>query len=39
MIVTLGVNVWNGIESPQGMIESWEVEKVKDVEDDWRNLF
>lgn len=39
MIVTLGVNEWNGVESPQGMVESWEVEKVKDAEDDWRNLF
>lgn len=39
MIVTLGVNEWNGVESPQGMVESWEVEKVEDVEDDWRNLF
>ena len=39
MIVTLGVNEWNEIESPQGMVESWEVERVEDVEDDWRNLF
>lgn len=41
MIVTLSVNEWNGVESPQGMIESWEVEKVKDnVEDDnWREFF
>lgn len=40
-IVTLGVNEWNEIESPQGMIESWEVEKVEDSveEDDWREIF
>ncbi len=44
MIVTLGVNEWNGVESPQGMIENWEVEKVAlrdvmDEEDDWREWF
>lgn len=30
MIVTLGVNIWNDVESPQGMVESWEVEKVEE---------
>lgn len=41
MIVTLGVNEWNGVESPQGMIESWKVEKVEDgmEDDDWRKFF
>lgn len=42
MIVTLGVNVWNGIESPQGMIESWEVEKIEDNEineESWEDWF
>lgn len=41
MIVTLSVNEWNGVESPQGTVESWEVEKVEDSveEDDWREIF
>lgn len=39
MIVTLSVNVWNDVENPQGIVESWEVEKVEDVEDDWRDWF
>lgn len=39
MIVTLGVNEWNGAESPQGMIESWEVEKVEDEGLNWEDLF
>lgn len=40
MIVTLEVNEWNGVESPQGIIESWEIEKVEDMEDDdWREFF
>lgn len=40
MIVTLGVNEWNGVESPQGTVESWEVEKVGDeVEESWEDLF
>ena len=41
MIVTLGVNEWNGVESPQGTVESWEVEKVEDnvEDDDWREWF
>ena len=30
MIVTLGVNEWNGIESPQGTVESWKVEKIEE---------
>ena len=40
MIVTLGVNEWNGVESPQGTVENWEVEKVKDeAEESWEDLF
>ena len=44
MIVTLGVNKWNGVESPHGMIETWEVEKVAlrdvmDEENDWKEWF
>ena len=42
MIVTLSVNEWNGVESPQAMIESWEVEKIeeKDIsEESWEDWF
>lgn len=39
MIITLGVNEWNGVESPQGTVESWEVEKVDEDDDDWRDWF
>lgn len=39
MIVTLGVNEWNGVESPQGTVDSWEVEKVDEDDDDWRDWF
>ena len=42
MIVTLSVNEWNGVESPQATIESWEVEKIeeKDIsEESWEDLF
>lgn len=41
MIVTLDVNEWNGVESPQAKIESWEIEKAEDnVEDeDWEDFF
>lgn len=30
MIVTLGVNEWNGVESPQAIIDTWEVEKIEE---------
>ena len=30
MIVTLGVNEWNGVESPQATIDTWEVEKIEE---------
>ena len=39
MIVTLGVNEWNGVESPQGTVENWEVEKVEDEGLNWEDLF
>lgn len=42
MIVTLSVNEWNGVESPQAMIENWEVEKIEDNginEESWADLF
>lgn len=42
MIVTLSVNEWNGVESPQAMIENWEIEKIeeKDIsEESWADLF
>ena len=39
MIVTLSVNEWNGVESPQGTVDSWEVEKVDEDDDDWRDWF
>ena len=42
MIVTLSVNEWNGVESPQAMIENWEVEEVGNNginEESWADLF
>ena len=39
MIVTLGVNEWNGVESPQGTVESWEVEKIEEDGFNWEDLF
>lgn len=40
MIVTLGVNEWNGVESPQATVENWEVSEVKDeVEESWEDWF
>lgn len=39
MIVTLGVNEWNGVESPQGTVDSWEVEKVGEDGFNWEDLF
>lgn len=42
MIVTLGVNEWNDVESPQGTVEIWEVSEIKDngaSEEDWMDLF
>lgn len=40
MIVTLDVNEWNGVESPQAMVENWEVSMVEDkAEESWEDLF
>lgn len=40
MIVTLGVNEWNGVESPQATVEEWEVSEVEDkIEESWEDLF
>lgn len=39
MIVTLGVNVWNDVEAPQGTVEDWEIEQIEDAEDDWEDFF
>ena len=41
MIVTLAVNEWNGVESPQATIQDWEINEVEDkVEDEyWESLF
>lgn len=42
MIVTLGVNEWNGVESPQATIEEWEISAVENnsvSEEDWMDLF
>lgn len=40
MIVTLGVNEWNWVESPQATIENWKVSEVEDkVEENWEDLF
>ena len=39
MIVTLGVNEWNGVESPQGTVENWEVEKIEEDGFNWEDLF
>lgn len=39
MIVTLSVNEWDGVESPQGTVENWEVEKIKEDGFNWEDLF
>ena len=41
MIVTLGVNEWNGVESPQATVEEWEISKIenKTREDNWEDWF
>ena len=39
MIVTLGVNEWNGVESPQATVEEWGVEKVEEDGFNWEDLF
>lgn len=39
LIVTLGVNEWNGVESPQGTVENWEVEKIEEDGFNFDDLF
>ena len=39
MIVTLGINEWNGVESPQATIDTWEVEKIEEDGFNWEDLF
>ena len=39
MIVTLSVNEWNGVESPQAIIEAWEIEKIEEDGFNWEDLF
>ena len=39
MIVTLGVNEWNGVESPQGTVENCEVEKIEEDGFNFDSLF
>lgn len=42
MIVTLDVNEWNGVKSPQATVEEWEISAVEDnsvSEEDWMDLF
>lgn len=38
-IVTLDVNVWNNITTPQAKIEKWEITLVEQDEDDWMKWF
>lgn len=39
MIVTLDVNVWNDVESPQGIIDTWEIEKIEEDGFNFDDLF
>lgn len=39
MIVTLGVNEWNGVESAQATIEEWEIKEIKQDSFDFDSLF
>ena len=39
MIVTLNVNVWNDVESPQATIDTWEIEKIEEDGFNWEDLF
>lgn len=39
MIVTLGVNEWNEVESPQAIIDTWEIEKIEEDGFNWEDLF
>lgn len=39
IIVTLSVNEWNGVESPQAIIDTWEIEKVEEDGFNFDDLF
>ena len=39
IIVTLGVNVWNDVESAQATIEEWEIKEIKQDSFDFDSLF
>lgn len=42
MVVRLDVNEWNGVESPQALIQEWEISVVEDnnaSEENWMDLF
>ena len=39
MIVTLVVNEWDGVESPQAIIETWEIEKIEENGFNFDDLF
>ena len=39
MIVTLGVNTYNEIEYPQGVVTSWEIRKVNKTKGNWEEMF
>lgn len=39
MIVTLDVNEWNDVESPQGTVEIWEIEKIEEDGFNFDDLF
>ena len=38
-LVTLGVNEWNDVESPQAIIDTWEIEKIEEDGFNWEDLF
>lgn len=39
MVVRLDVNEWNGVESPQAKIESWEIREIENKEESWEDFF
>lgn len=39
MVVRLSVNEWNGVESPQAIIDTWEIEKIEEDGFNWEDLF
>lgn len=40
-VVTLEVNSFNGVESPQAKVETWEIAKIDElkIDEDWESLF